>query len=255
MFSIDFLHILRKYELDYVEKFFFKGAKILEIGGGTGIQAKELSLRGYILTSVDLQSSNYSSEIVFPIVFYDGLNLPFADSSFDIIYSSNVLEHILELEILYKELDRVLKPQGYSIHLMPSGSWRFWSNITNYVEYAQHCANLTPKLFPKNISLDEFKKIVSTFIQILRHSVNYAIPTRHGEKGNCIFEIWTFSRLSWLKHFKKNDFDVEIAQPMKLFYTGYMIFGKKLSMSKRQFISNFFGSSCVLYKIKRTNKK
>jgi len=54
----------------------------------------------------DAQSKDYLFSIA------DITKLPFADSSFDCVICSEVMEHIPDHEKALKELDRILKPQG-----------------------------------------------------------------------------------------------------------------------------------------------
>lgn len=49
--------------------------------------------------------------------------IPFPDASFDFIYSYSVFEHVMEPELALRELYRVLKPGGVSLHNFPS-RWR-----------------------------------------------------------------------------------------------------------------------------------
>ncbi|MFA6547319.1 MAG: methyltransferase domain-containing protein [Candidatus Magasanikbacteria bacterium] len=49
----------------------------------------------------------------------DITNLPFNDNSFDIIFCSHVLEHIVDDNKALKELFRVLKPDGFAIIQVP----------------------------------------------------------------------------------------------------------------------------------------
>lgn len=52
-------------------------------------------------------------------VFYDGKTLPFADSSFDAVFSSEVFEHIFNLPAIIRELNRVTKPEGMMLITCP----------------------------------------------------------------------------------------------------------------------------------------
>lgn len=45
-------------------------------------------------------------------VLGDGCRLPFADSSFDISHSSNVIEHVSDPRAMFDEMLRVLRPGG-----------------------------------------------------------------------------------------------------------------------------------------------
>ena len=44
---------------------------------------------------------------------YDGINLPYDDNFFDLVYSSQVFEHVRHPDELLKDVFRVLKPGGY----------------------------------------------------------------------------------------------------------------------------------------------
>ena len=68
MFSIEFLHQIRRHEIAFVERHLPPGIRILEIGGGTGFQAKLLAEHGYDVASIDIPQSNYAEERVFPVL-------------------------------------------------------------------------------------------------------------------------------------------------------------------------------------------
>ena len=67
MFNIEFLHVIREYEYKKLVERFSPGIRILEIGGGTGYQAKRLTENGYIVESIDMPSSNYADQLDFPV--------------------------------------------------------------------------------------------------------------------------------------------------------------------------------------------
>jgi len=52
-------------------------------------------------------------------VFYDGTHIPFADASFDSVFSSEVFEHVFNLPDALRELNRVLKPGGLLLATCP----------------------------------------------------------------------------------------------------------------------------------------
>lgn len=66
---------------------------------------------------------------------YDGVNIPFKDEYFDVIYSKQVFEHVRYPESLLKEVCRVLKKDGVFIgslsYLEPYHSY----SIFNYTPY------------------------------------------------------------------------------------------------------------------------
>lgn len=250
MFNVEFLHEIREYELAEIMRYLPRSSRILEIGGGTGYQAKQLQDAGYSLESIDIPDGNYTDQRVFPVKDYDGVHIPFPDDSFDIVFSSNVLEHVRDLPALDKDIRRVLRPNGYCVHVMPTGAWRGWTNIAHYTELVQRLlldvrhqvknrGGTPTRALPKNIGREWYK--------LLRH---YLIVPRHGETGNALTEIYTFSKLAWLKKFRELSYRIDSATPLGLFYTGHMVFGKRVPIKKRCDVANLLGSACVIYTVK-----
>lgn len=103
-------------------------ARILDLGCGSGSQARAFLNAGYDAYGVDLQDwvIREGSEdqkrfrvSLDPYIY----RLPFPDNFFDVVYSARVLEHVVYYEPALKEMRRVLKPDGVSIHIFPS-KWR-----------------------------------------------------------------------------------------------------------------------------------
>ena len=122
--------LIRDHELSKIKNYFTTDKKVLEIGGGNGYQASIIKSWGSEILSIDTEINN--NEKYFEVKKYDGINFPFRDESFDIVYSSNVLEHVKDLDLLIRETKRVIKPTGIIIHLIPSTTWRFWTILANY---------------------------------------------------------------------------------------------------------------------------
>ncbi len=254
MFSIEQLNLIRDAELHEVLPRLRNAGKILELGGGTGVQAKRLSDAGCDVVSVDVPDSSYASNRVFPVIDYDGYRLPFADNSFDTIFSSNVLEHIPHLESFHSELVRVLRPGGECIHIMPTGAWRFWTSVAHYMEFTQRVGHVLWKSLPRSSN----PKVAVCNLRTCCHEAAglaraYIIPPRHGDKGNCLTEIYFFSRSFWIAHFKRNGYHVEEVIPMRLFYTGHMVLGAQWSTQSRRKASRVLGSACMLYRVRPSN--
>lgn len=249
MFNLEFLHVIREFEYQRFVGQLPPGGRVLEIGGGTGYQAKRLAEDGFDVSSIDIPDSNYANELVFPVQPYDGEHLPFEDQSFDVIFSSNVLEHVRKLPALLSEMRRVLRPGGYCVHLMPTGAWRFWTNLAHYTEMMQRVFVHTPRLIPKGMSKAALRDCVSVVALMADTARHYAIVPRHGEVGSALSEIWTFSARHWVKTFSRHDFRVDAVEPIGLFYTGHMIFGAGIGIPRRQRMSRVIGSACVLYRV------
>lgn len=104
------------------------GTRILDVGGGPGYFAAEFSSRGadYIGLEPDVGEMAAAGITVPNAVRGDGQQLPFADNTFDVAYSSNVVEHIPYPWRMGEEMLRVVKPGGlvvlsYTVWLGPFG--------------------------------------------------------------------------------------------------------------------------------------
>lgn len=241
MFDLAFLAALRAAELERIVRWFKPGSKVLEIGGGTGQQAKLLAGLGYQVVSVDIPGSLYEKGREFPIVLFDGERLPFGDSEFDMVYSSNVLEHVENLPALLGEMGRVLRPGGYGIHAMPTTAWRLWTSGAHYLDFAQQVAGVLSSLFGGRVPL---RRSLGLLAGLLKARL---WPARHGVRGNVFSELHYFSGNWWERYFEAHGFEVLDSKPLGLFYTGYMIFGSALPLSVRRLLAKGLGSAARVY--------
>lgn len=250
MFSVTHLNTIRRAEIDFIAPHFTNGAHILEIGAGTGEQALELQRRGFTLTAIELASSNYAGNRQFPILDYDGRTIPLPDHSVDIVFSSNVLEHVPDLARLHAEIRRVLKPSGYCIHVMPTHVWRLWQTLTSYPDAFVYLWSVLPQLVPQRWPRrPELGRLGEAWYRCARYMVGHFLPRRHGERGNVISELWLFHPNWWRRHFRDNGYEVAEDRPMNLFYTGNMLLGAHVSVARRRQLADALGSACHLYKI------
>ena len=115
-------HILKR--LDAID---FRGRKVLEIGLGQGADAEQLIKRGAYWSGLDLTEESVSRvarrlelhRLPFrSLKVGSALEIPYEDSSFDIVFSHGVLHHIPEIHQAQKEIARILKPGGELIAML-----------------------------------------------------------------------------------------------------------------------------------------
>ncbi len=253
MFSVAHLNKLRSHEIERVIGFMTPGARVLEIGAGTGQQAAELSARGFQVTAIEIRESNYAEERLFDIVDYDGRTIPFPDKSFDIVFSSNVLEHVPNLTNLHAEIRRVLKPSGYCVHVLPTHSWRLWTTLSSFPNAFVYALTFTPRLIPDlRFSRGEIKRLSSAWLAVTTRCASPFFQRRHGERGNLISETWLFHPSWWRRNFVENGFEIIRDEPMGLFYTGNMLLGSRWSFASRHIVASILGSACHIFKLRPT---
>lgn len=93
------------------------GIKVLDIGCGTGLVAKELADRGYDVTGLDIMPEALifcKQRGIKNIIKGDILNLPFKEGSFDIVLCLDMLYHqkVNDDEKALKEAFRIIAPGG-----------------------------------------------------------------------------------------------------------------------------------------------
>jgi SAM-dependent methyltransferase len=246
MLDLSYLNSLRWLEMDRLLPFFSPGAKILEFGAGTGQQAKFLADRGFEVVAVDLASSNYASGRIFPVIDYDGERLPLDDWSVDIIFSSNALEHVEDLPAAFAEFRRVLKPGGFSIHVLPTPAWRFWTFATNVARSLAAAVSLAACLGrPFHMSSPS-----ETWLSSARQVASGFIPRAHGTGDHGLAELWTFSATAWRRTFERLGFEIVEDRPLGLFYTGNLLLGPMLAIERRRQLSRLLGSAVRVYLIR-----
>ena len=213
--DLSFLQQIRICELQQCLQFIPHGSRVLDFGAGSGQQAVYLTEQGYQVTALDVASSNYRNETIYPIKLYDGIDIPFGPNSFDIVFSSNVFEHIELTGCVLSKLHSITTDDARLILVMPSDTWRIWTNITDLIR-----------------------------------SWHFTRP--HGEHSKNVFEeVFKFRRNWWVEQLETLQWTIDRHDTNRLFYTGNNIFGPRLSLKTRRIMSSILGSSCNIFILKK----
>ena len=116
------------YEL--VREFIDYASRVLEVGFGQGYGPGTLasSARLYEGLEVDPVAMEHTDSKEFPpnvgLQLYDGVNIPFPNDAFDLVFALQVVEHVAKLEAWLADIDRVCRPGGTIVVTTPNRTHR-----------------------------------------------------------------------------------------------------------------------------------
>lgn len=224
------LHNYRKRELDLIfskcpDKLF---QTALELGAGDGFQSTLLTNYISKLISSDINPSilgqKDSDSIDYCICDAEKVGRIFKEKQFDLIFSSNLLAHLPDLQGALNGIYEVLKDDGIVIHVMPNLFWylcRLVLNIPNmglvFLETITEKDGLHKvwrkiKKFRDNFELNVEEQKFGNNPKALKVARSFwyrlLMPEPSGASSSTIKELYTFSRSRWKKEFKKADLDL-----------------------------------------------
>ncbi|MEK7567327.1 MAG: class I SAM-dependent methyltransferase [Patescibacteria group bacterium] len=120
------------------------GKAALDIGCRDGYWSEKLKEKGYQVKSLDIEP-RYDNAITHNVE----TGLPFADKSFDLVWCTEVIEHLHKPSFLLEEIERVLRPGGKVILTTPNSGWWFYWIVSLWGWTPQKLQNLDHKQFFK----------------------------------------------------------------------------------------------------------
>lgn len=112
------------------------GVDALDVGCNTGYGTMMLATAGRRVVGVDVSARAIeAAQAAAPdgrpeFLAIDGLALPFADGSFDLVTSFQVIEHVLDPAPYLREIARVLRPGGTFVLTTPNAATRLDPGMT-----------------------------------------------------------------------------------------------------------------------------
>ena len=99
----------------------WKGLSVLDVGCGGGFTSEYLAKKGAIVHGIDISpklieaAKNHAEKKSLNIDYQQGFaeDMPYEDSSFEVVVCVDVLEHVSDLEKVITEIRRVLKESGW----------------------------------------------------------------------------------------------------------------------------------------------
>jgi len=131
---------------------------LLDLGAGAGI-VEQMNFQGVVarVCGVDLDPRVKNNPYLDEGRVTDASNIPWPDESFDLVFSDNVLEHLADPGEVFKEVIRVLKPDGVFLFKTP-----------NRQHYMPTIARITPHRFHQFINKLRGRAEIDTFPTLYR---------------------------------------------------------------------------------------
>ena len=159
-------HPYRVYER-IIAKYINKGDVVVDAGcGREALVLQKLIVKSNILVGLDISGlEKMENNKAVYLITSDLSKISLKDNSIDIVISRSVLEHLRNPIIVYKEINRILKPDGYFIFLTP-----------NFFDYASIAAKIIPNRFHSYIvKRTEGRNEEDTFPTYYKSNTQWAI--------------------------------------------------------------------------------
>ncbi|CAN5555704.1 hypothetical protein BH11BAC2_BH11BAC2_04440 [soil metagenome] len=193
---------------------------VLELGCGVGYQSAFLAQIAKKVVATDLPDEDMATHtpgMIQAKSLHQQLNisnvellgcsaesLPFPDNSFDMVYSSHVLEHIPDQDKALREIYRVLKPGGIHFCVVPASFEKVYAFFNYYVYLTQRAFyHLLNKLKTSKVSQGsnanedhESSTLKSSMQSQLKY---FPFPPPHGAYPNFIAELKNWTPSKWRK--------------------------------------------------------
>jgi len=214
---LTYLHWIRKRE---IQEIFYKcPLRVfpvgLELGAGDGYQSSLLGAYVKHLLATDWDVSLLLERQTEALEVYqcdaEAVAETFAPASFDLVFSSNMMEHLPNPSAALRGIHSVLKEDGLSIHLMPNPLWKvadfslFWPDMiarklrrfadprdeSSRYEHVLMRPKNNPKTCPESAA-----------------GQRRFWPRPHGAYRGHVQELWAFRKTRWLQEFERAGFRV-----------------------------------------------
>jgi SAM-dependent methyltransferase len=197
------LYRIRRQEIELVldELCIQKGTRILEIGCGSGIQSTFLSEKSDFVVSSDIELKDVKFGKLC-LIRCSGEYLPFKNGAFDVVYSSNVLEHIKDRNLALRETRRVLGGEQTFVCVVPTSTWKILDIIMHYFRIIRGIINRMNR--EKQVLVMETKRPSGISLKKIR----YLTPKVHGEYKKNAEEIIAYQERNWVHLLEIGNFNV-----------------------------------------------
>lgn len=147
--------------------------KMMDFGCGNKPYKSLFNVQEYIGVDYDWDGNLYKGGGT--DVYYDGKTLPFPDNHFDSVFSSEVFEHIFNLDEILPEIRRTMKPNAKILITCPF----VWNEHEVPMDYARYTQFALKHIFEKHgfqiLESDKAGNAVTAIFQLIQECI---LPSR-----------------------------------------------------------------------------
>lgn len=219
---------LRKFEIDKMLDGFPKEHfdKALELGCGSGKHSKHLAYYCKKLIAIEYNENRLTEHSDEKTTFLtgDAQDLSqFSNNEMDMIFSSNLIEHLPNPGRCMAECRRVIKQEGLIIHAVPNRLWKIFHLLLYYPLGIKIILRRTFSA-DKSADIGEFiaaEAKLNSNMRPLDYSLKKnLLPKPHGISKSHISEFKNWGEKHWINIFEKNG--LEVVNIVRLpFYSGW----------------------------------
>lgn len=192
----------------------------LELSCGSCQYSKFLSIYGKRLLATDYDQNkmtvNNSRNIIFDVLDAQDLSR-FDDNEMDLIFSSNLLEHLPQIDKCLRECRRVIKQDGIIVHTIPTHTWKLFCF---FLYYPVMIKKVIKHLLGHKKQPNKRECLDNNLRPKTKSLLNRLIPEIHGISNTHLKEFVNFGEKRWLNLFSKNNLEVIGIIRLPLYY-GY----------------------------------
>ena len=170
--------------------------KILDVGCGTGLNTKYFMGMGHDVIGIDISGvaiERYSAAGFNGIQHDIAKGLEFSDHSFDLIFASEIIEHLIETNLVLREFYRVLRPNGQLVLSTPNSSfwvWRFYALIGKTLSEVQHPGHV--RFFSKSSLLEALSSSGFNNVDMSSRKIYLILKGSYFDRISTILEFLRF---------------------------------------------------------------
>jgi SAM-dependent methyltransferase len=187
----------------------------LELGAGDGYQTTLLKRYVADLTCTDLDTSHIQDReegVTYRVCDAQSVERCFAEATFDLVFSSSVMEHVQDSIAAWRGINAVLNPDGLVICLMPTPFWRIACSAGFYLLLpTQLIRGIVARISPRgrgSAEVDAPVGITKRPPRLRGWLGRLFIPGPHGVDRSSLAELVSFGRSRWRHEMMVAGFDV-----------------------------------------------